>query len=54
LHQPDALVARADLSGYSATSSVHLKSSDVFVTAEQDSRATGPSGPEVLKATIQP
>ncbi|MGA2183519.1 MAG: hypothetical protein ABSH47_10865 [Bryobacteraceae bacterium] len=31
-----------------------LKSFDVFVTAEQDSRANGPSGPEVLKATIQP
>jgi hypothetical protein len=31
-----------------------FKSFDVFVTAEQDSRATGPSGPEVLKATIQP
>ena len=31
-----------------------LKSFDVFVTAEQDSRAKGPSGPEVLRATIQP
>ena len=31
-----------------------LKSFDVFVTAEQDSRATSPSGPEVLRATIQP
>ena len=31
-----------------------FKRFDVFVTAEQDSRATGPSGPEVLKATIQP
>ena len=31
-----------------------FKSFDVFITAEQDSRATGPSGPEVLKATIQP
>ena len=31
-----------------------LKSFDVFVTAEQDFRAKGPSGPEVLKATIQP
>jgi hypothetical protein len=31
-----------------------LKSFDVFVTAEQDSRAKDPSGPEVLKATIQP
>jgi len=31
-----------------------FKSFDVFVTAEQDPRATGPSGPEVLKATIQP
>ena len=31
-----------------------LKSFDVFVTAEQDLRAKGPSGPEVLKATIQP
>jgi hypothetical protein len=31
-----------------------LKSFDVFVTAEQDARATSPSGPEVLKATIQP
>jgi hypothetical protein len=31
-----------------------LKNFDVFVTAEQDARATGPSGPEVLKATIQP
>ena len=31
-----------------------LKSFDVLVTAEQDSRAKGPSGPEVLKATIQP
>jgi hypothetical protein len=34
--------------------STPLKSFDVFVTAEQDSRATSPSGPEVLKATIQP
>jgi hypothetical protein len=31
-----------------------LKSFDVFVTAEQDFRAKGPGGPEVLKATIQP
>jgi hypothetical protein len=31
-----------------------LKSFDVFVTAEQDARATSRSGPEVLKATIQP
>jgi hypothetical protein len=31
-----------------------LKSFDVFVTAEQDFRAKGPSGPEVLRATIQP
>ena len=31
-----------------------LKSFDVFVTAEQDLRAKDPSGPEVLKATIQP
>jgi len=31
-----------------------LKSFDVFVTAEQDSRAKGPSGQEVLRATIQP
>jgi hypothetical protein len=31
-----------------------LKSFDVFVTAEQDARAKDPSGPEVLKATIQP
>ena len=31
-----------------------LKSFDVFVTTEQDFRAKGPSGPEVLKATIQP
>jgi hypothetical protein len=31
-----------------------LKSFDVFVTAEQDARATAPSGAEVLKATIQP
>src|ERR1019366_3809999 len=31
-----------------------LKSFDVFVTAEQDSRVKGPSGPEVLRATIQP
>ena len=31
-----------------------LKSFDVFVTAEQDFRAKVPSGPEVLKATIQP
>jgi hypothetical protein len=31
-----------------------LKSFDVFVTAEQDFRAKDPSGPEVLKATIQP
>jgi hypothetical protein len=30
-----------------------FKSFDVFVTAEQDVRATSPSGPEVLKATIQ-
>jgi len=31
-----------------------FKSFDVIVTAEQDFRVTGPSGPEVLKATIQP
>lgn len=31
-----------------------LKSFDVFVTAEQDFRAKGPSGQEVLRATIQP
>ena len=31
-----------------------FKSFDVFVTAEQDFRPSGPSGPEVLKATIQP
>jgi len=31
-----------------------LKSFDVFVTAEQDSRTKDPSVPEVLKATIQP
>ena len=31
-----------------------FKSFDVFVTAEQDFRIKGPSGPEVLKATIQP
>jgi len=31
-----------------------LKSFDVIVTAEQDLRAKDPSGPEVLKATIQP
>jgi hypothetical protein len=31
-----------------------LKSFDVFVTAEQDFRAKSPSGPEVLRATIQP
>ena len=30
-----------------------LKNFDVFVTAEQDFRTKGPSGPEVLKATIQ-
>jgi hypothetical protein len=29
------------------------KSFDVFVTAEQDLRASGPGGQEVLKATIQ-
>ena len=34
--------------------STPLKSFDVFVTAEQDPRVKGPSGPEVLKATIQP
>jgi hypothetical protein len=31
-----------------------LKSFEVFVTAEQDFRANGPSGQEVLRATIQP
>jgi len=31
-----------------------FKSFDVFVTAEQDFRTKGPSGPEVLRATIQP
>lgn len=30
------------------------KSFDVFVTAEQDLSGKGPSGPQVLKATIQP
>jgi hypothetical protein len=30
-----------------------FKSFDVFVTAEQDARTKDPSGPEVLKATIQ-
>jgi hypothetical protein len=34
--------------------STPFKSFDVFVTAEQDSRATSPSGQEVLKATVQP
>jgi hypothetical protein len=31
-----------------------FKSFEVFVTAEQDPRITGPSGAEVLRATIQP
>jgi hypothetical protein len=31
-----------------------FKSFEVFVTAEQDARGTGPDGQEVLKATIQP
>ena len=31
-----------------------FKSFDVFVTAEQDFATKGPSGSEVLKATIQP
>lgn len=31
-----------------------LKSFDLLVTAEQDVTAKSPSGPEVLKATIQP
>ena len=31
-----------------------FKSFDVFVTAEQDFRIKGPSGPEVLTATVQP
>jgi hypothetical protein len=31
-----------------------FKSFDLFVTAEQDSRVKGPTGPEVLRATIQP
>jgi hypothetical protein len=31
-----------------------MKSFDVFVTAEQDFRAKDPSGPSVLKATVQP
>ncbi|MGD0910086.1 MAG: hypothetical protein ABSA96_21080 [Candidatus Acidiferrales bacterium] len=31
-----------------------FKSFDVLVTAEQDPRTNGPSGPEVLRATIQP
>jgi hypothetical protein len=31
-----------------------LKSFEMFVTAEQELRAKSPSGPEVLKATIQP
>jgi hypothetical protein len=31
-----------------------MKSFDVFVTAEQDARATDPRGPQVLTATIQP
>ena len=31
-----------------------LKSFDVVVTAEQDARATSPSGQQVLKATVQP
>jgi hypothetical protein len=31
-----------------------LKNFDMFVTAEQDVRVKSPSGPEVLKATIQP
>jgi hypothetical protein len=30
-----------------------LKSFDVLVTAEQDIRAKNPTGPEILKATIQ-
>ena len=31
-----------------------LKNFNVFITAEQDLKAKIPSGPEVLKATIQP
>jgi hypothetical protein len=31
-----------------------MKSFEVLITAEQDARVTSPSGPEVLKATIQP
>ncbi len=31
-----------------------LKSFDLFVTAEQDVTAKTPSGPEVLRATVQP
>jgi hypothetical protein len=31
-----------------------MKSFEVFVTAEQDARVTSPSGPEILRATIQP
>ena len=34
--------------------STPFKSFDVFVTAEQDFRVKSPSGPEVLRATIQP
>ena len=34
--------------------STPFKNFDVFVTAEQDFRATSPSGQEVLKATVQP
>jgi len=31
-----------------------FKNFEVFVTAEQDARGTGPEGQEVLKATVQP
>ena len=33
--------------------STPMKSFEVFVTAEQDGRTTSPSGPEVLRATVQ-
>jgi hypothetical protein len=38
----------------SFTAVTPMKSFDVFVTAEQDTRVTSPTGAEVLRATIQP
>jgi hypothetical protein len=46
------LRVNSDLHG-SFRTSVPYKTFDVYVTAERDPRASSPSGPELLKATVE-